>query len=79
MGKSGKFLAGALLGAAAAALLSPVSGKAARKKVAEGLEKAGLDRAKAAVAASAAGKIGSELLKRARKEVAASKTKTKRS
>ncbi|MBI2050508.1 MAG: YtxH domain-containing protein [Parcubacteria group bacterium] len=77
MGKSGKFLAGALLGAAAAALLTPVAGKKARKKVAEGLEKAGVDREMVEETLRAAAKKGSDLLKQARKEVAASKTKTK--
>jgi gas vesicle protein len=43
MSKSSKFLAGALLGAAAAALLSPVSGKSARNKVKKVAQKAGVD------------------------------------
>jgi len=76
MGKSKKFLAGALLGAAAAVLLTPVAGKKARKKVVEGLEKAGVDRETIAETVSAAVKKGSELLKQAKKQTA-SKTKTK--
>ena len=76
MGKPGKFLVGALVGAAAAALLTPVTGKKARKKVAERLEKAGVDREKIEEAAGAARKIGRALLERAKKE-AASKSKTK--
>ena len=42
----GKFVFGALLGAAAAALLTPVAGKKARKKVADTAEKAGIDKEK---------------------------------
>ncbi|MBI1961452.1 MAG: hypothetical protein HYS45_01985 [Parcubacteria group bacterium] len=86
MAKSGKFLAGALVGAAAAALLTPIAGKIARKKVMEAANKAGLDREKLEQAASAVMEKGSELLRQARKEAlekrgrkkaAGSKTKTK--
>lgn len=42
MSKTGKFIAGAILGAAAAALLTPVSGKKARAKLKAGAQKAGL-------------------------------------
>ena len=85
MRKSGKFLAGALLGAAAAALLSPVTGKKARKKVIEAANKAGLDRERLEGMANAVMEKGSEFLREARQEVAhkrgegrgSSKTKTK--
>ncbi len=86
MAKSGKFLAGALVGAAAAALLTPIVGKTARKKVMEAANKAGLDREKLEQAASAVMEKGSEFLRqareearerRARKKTAGSKTKTK--
>ena len=83
MAKSGKFLAGALVGAAAVALLTPIAGKKARQKVMEAANKAGLDREKLEEVASAVMEKGSELLRQARKEVAqkrnrgSSKTKTK--
>lgn len=73
------------MGAAAAALLSPVTGKKARKKVMEAANKAGLDREKLEGMANAVMEKGSEFLREARKEVAqkrgkgrgSSKTKTK--
>jgi gas vesicle protein len=69
MGKSGKFMFGALLGAAAAALLTPVAGKKARKKVAETAEKAGVDKEKIEQVKKQAKELGGELLDKA-KEVA---------
>ncbi|OJI07629.1 hypothetical protein BK004_00895 [bacterium CG10_46_32] len=86
MAKSGKFLAGALIGAAAAALLTPIAGKKARKKMMEAASKAGLDRDAIEGAVGGIVEKGSKLLQQAKKEVAeqgskatsGSKTKTKR-
>jgi gas vesicle protein len=77
---------GALLGAAAAALLTPVAGKKARKKVADTAEKAGIDKEKIDQVVGQAKDIGGGLLKKAQtaaKEKADSissnpKTKTKK-
>ncbi|MBI2636906.1 MAG: YtxH domain-containing protein [Parcubacteria group bacterium] len=78
---SKKFLAGALVGAAAAALLTPLTGKKARKKVAEAANRAGLDREKLEGALGAVVEKSSELLRTVREEAAekrsGSKTKTK--
>ena len=43
MSKSSKFVLGAIIGAAAAALLTPVSGKKARDKVKSAAGRAGID------------------------------------
>lgn len=76
-------MVGALVGAAAAALLTPIAGKKARKKVVEAARKAGVDREALAAAADAVVEKGSEFLRQAREEVAqkkrtGSKTKTKK-
>lgn len=77
MPKSGKFLIGALVGAAAAALLTPVAGKKARQKLAEQAKKAGMDREKFEEVVETVAQKGSELLKQAQSSVGARKTKTK--
>ena len=69
MGKSGKFIFGALLGAAAAALLTPVAGKKARKKVAQTAEKVGIDKEKIDQVVNQAKDFGSDLLQKAQKAV----------
>lgn len=43
MSKSGKFILGALLGAGAAVLLTPITGKKARGSLRQAAEKRGLD------------------------------------
>jgi gas vesicle protein len=78
MGKS-KFIVGALLGAAAAALLTPVSGKGARTKVKKAALKVGLDTNKlesqvGQLAKQGKGIIGS-VIQKAEERV---KTKTKK-
>ncbi len=74
MGKSSKFLIGALLGAAAAALLTPVSGKRARGSALRAAKRAGVPTEKLEGALSDLVEKGGELLAQA----AGSKTKRKK-
>jgi len=76
MSKSGKFLFGALLGAAAAALLTPIAGKKARQKLQKTAEKVKSDERFSQIVEK-----GAEILAKA-KDAASEKinpqTKTKR-
>ena len=77
MAKSGKFIAGALIGAAAAALLTPIAGKKARKKIMDAAKSAGFDAEKIDEFAQSAKKIGQRIIKEATKQAPESKTKNK--
>jgi len=82
MSKSSKFVLGALVGAVAAALLTPVSGKKARDKVKHTASKAGLDANKIEKRVHSLAKKGAEALgslaAAAKSEVQETKTKNKR-
>lgn len=77
MSKTGKFIAGAILGAAAAALLTPVSGKKARAKINATAKKAGIDLGKYGVKIDKVVDAGSEILRQI-SQGAPNKTKVKK-
>jgi len=78
MGKSSKFLLGALLGAAAAALLTPVAGKRARAKVKQAAKQAGVPTGSLEDAVSKLVKKGGSVFSAAKDRVASADAKNKK-
>ncbi len=66
MGKAAKFIFGAIIGAVATALLTPVSGKRAREQASKIAKKAGLDSKKLSSVADFVVKKGREFLDEAK-------------
>jgi gas vesicle protein len=77
MGKTAKFIFGAIVGATAAALLTPVTGKRARKEALKIAKKVGIDTDKLDSAADLLIKKGEEIFEKPKELVLKKKTSVK--
>lgn len=77
MGKTAKFIFGAIVGAAAAALLTPVTGKRARQEASKIAKKAGIDTDKLNSAADFLVKKSEQIFEKSKEPPAKRRTRAK--